>query len=288
MLESQTTKTAVPTDQWELDVYSRPVVDIKGKKLWELLICDSSGCFKHVEQIPSNMINSREVRKAVEKVIEGAEVPPRTIRFFRNAMFNMINIALSELEVTVLPSRTTYSLFDWLDDREKNVYPQMEGYTPSMTQPSIFDIRTPQKLPDALRGERYAFVSLPVSNFRSGEIDSSNVGVGRLFNLDPSLPDDVMIQGMLIISRRAKPLAVWMAGLEVAFVKADLQKRNVLLEVGIDVQFLMAKLDDDQRKEAQAFEKGKESLNGIHFIAVQKTVEADEVEGFWLLRERKG
>jgi RNA-binding protein Tab2/Atab2 len=46
------------------------VVGKDGKKLWELLLCDASGNFKHVERIPSNMVNSREVRKAVERVID--------------------------------------------------------------------------------------------------------------------------------------------------------------------------------------------------------------------------
>jgi hypothetical protein len=59
-----------PSEEWELDIYSRPVVTEGGKKLWELLITDSNGSFKHVEAIPSNMVNSREVRQAVERVIE--------------------------------------------------------------------------------------------------------------------------------------------------------------------------------------------------------------------------
>ena len=32
----------------------------------------------------------------------------------------------------------------------------------------FLDISSPVKLPDALRGERYAFVSLPLSEFREG------------------------------------------------------------------------------------------------------------------------
>ena len=46
---------AAVTNVWELDVYSRPVT-VGGKKLWELLITDSSGSFKHVEPIPSNKV----------------------------------------------------------------------------------------------------------------------------------------------------------------------------------------------------------------------------------------
>lgn len=54
--------------EWELDCYSRPVTGDDGKKLWELLICDSLGQQRVVERLPSNMVNSRELRKLVEKV----------------------------------------------------------------------------------------------------------------------------------------------------------------------------------------------------------------------------
>lgn len=35
-------------------------------------------------------VNSREVRRVVEDIIEESEVKPSTIRFFRGAMFNMV------------------------------------------------------------------------------------------------------------------------------------------------------------------------------------------------------
>lgn len=131
------------SNEWELDVYSRPVVGADGKKLWELLICDSTGSMRHVSPIPSNMVNSREVRKTIEGVIEAAPggSKPTVIRFFRNAMFNMIDIALKEVEVAVKPCRTTYAMYQWLEERERDVYPNMPGYKSTMKQPAFFDIR---------------------------------------------------------------------------------------------------------------------------------------------------
>ena len=38
----------------------------------------------------SNRVNSREVRRVVEEIINESEVKPNTIRFFRGAMFNMV------------------------------------------------------------------------------------------------------------------------------------------------------------------------------------------------------
>lgn len=217
------------------------------------------------------------------------------------------------------PSRCTFALAQWLEERHKNVYPKMEGYVSSHeTQyyycscqsesavvshipylldfsykatmvgggaPSFLDVRTPVKMPDALRGEKYAFVGLPVAEFLTGgSIDKTNIGVGRLCPVDSDLPADAFVQGVVILTNRAKALASWLAGTEVEALTADLRKRNLIMETDIDTQYLMAKLDDEQRQEAAVFEEGKDAMNGLHFISVQMN-EDEDPEGFWLLRE---
>ena len=127
------------TDEWELDCYSRPVMGTDGKKLWEILLTDSEGSFRYLKTIPSNLVNSRNLRNAVEEIMEQAPVRPKMIRFFRNQMFNMITIALSTLEVEVKPSRRTHNLFSWLSEREKFIYPKMAGYNPQLKQQTILD-----------------------------------------------------------------------------------------------------------------------------------------------------
>lgn len=127
------------TDEWELDCYSRPVMGSDGKKLWEILITDSEGSFRYLKTIPSNLVNSRNLRNAVEEIMEQAPVRPKMIRFFRNQMFNMITIALSTLEVEVKPSRRTHNLFSWLTEREKYIYPKMPGYNAQLKQQTILD-----------------------------------------------------------------------------------------------------------------------------------------------------
>lgn len=275
---------------WELDCYSRPVLVEGKKKLWEILVTDSSGSLRICRALPSNKVNSREVRRVVEEIIDESDVKPDTIRFFRGAMFNMINIALSEIDVVAKPSRCTFALAQWIEERNRDVYPQMQGYQKTMSGiggigGTFLDIRTAVKLPDALRGEKYAFVGLPLAEFmKGGSISSENVGVGRLCLVDSRLPADSYVQGIVILTSRAKALASWLAGTEVAGVKADLRKRELVMETDIDNQYLMAKLDNDQRQEAANFEEGKDAVNGLHFISVQ-TDENDEPAGFWLLRE---
>jgi hypothetical protein len=46
---------------WELDFCSRPMIDERGKKVWELLICDPQRTFEYAEYFPNSKINSGEV-----------------------------------------------------------------------------------------------------------------------------------------------------------------------------------------------------------------------------------
>jgi len=284
------------TDEWELDCYSRPVVTPEGKKLWEVLITDSNGSFRYLKKLPSNQVNSKTLRGAVDDLVERSEVKPNVVRFFRGAMFNMINIALQELPgLTSKPSRCTFALAAWLEERHRLVYPKMPGYNANMVggsagsfgggAASFLDVRTPVKLPDALRGEKYAFVALPVSEFMpGGGVASDNVGVGRLCPLPPDLPGDAFVQGVVVLTSRAKALASWLAGTEMVAMNADLRKRVLTMETDIDTQYLVARLDDEQRAEGAAFEEGKDQLQGLHFVSVQQG-DDDDPEGFWLLRE---
>jgi len=303
---SETTKDkqdVLPSSQWELDCYSRPVIVDGNKKLWEVLITDSTGTMKICETLPSNRVNSRELRRVIEEAIENAEIKPTQIRFFRGSMFNMMNIALQELssdDITIIPSRCTYALFSWLQDRHKNVYPNMEGYKPTMMGAGgasaggiggdFLDIRTPVKLPDALRGEKYAFVSLPLAEFLpdTGSISTDNIGVGKLFKIDPTIENlsgDAFIQGIVVFSSRAKALASWLNGVELYGLKVDIRKRILIVEADITTQYLMARLNDEQREEGAAFEQGKKENNGLHFLCVQEGEDDDMPKGFWLLRE---
>mmetsp|Transcript_43763 Transcript_43763/g.127376 ORF Transcript_43763/g.127376 Transcript_43763/m.127376 type:complete len:343 (+) Transcript_43763:127-1155(+) len=278
-----------PSADWELDCYSRPVVAIGGKKLWEVLITDSTGSFRFLKTLPSNQVNSKELRATVEELLEQSDVKPNTIRYFRGAMFNMIKIALSELDVVGRPSRCTYAVAQWLEERHRDIYPKMEGYKANMATtlggPSFLDVRTPVKLPDALRGEKYAFAALPLAEFLpGGGVTDENVGVGKLCPIPDNLPADGFVQGIVFFTQRPEALAAWLAGTELAGMTCDLRKRNLVMETDIDTQYLVARLNDVQREEGAAFEEGKEQMSGLHFLSVQKGEDEDPA-GFWLMRE---
>ena len=61
---SAATSKGTPTGSvWELDFCSRPLLDERGKKVWELLICDPERSFEYAEYFPNSKINSAEVRQ---------------------------------------------------------------------------------------------------------------------------------------------------------------------------------------------------------------------------------
>lgn len=274
------------SDEWEIDCYSRPVICEDGKKLWEVLITDSKGSFRYYKPLASNVVNSRNLRKVVEDIIEESPVKPKTIRFFRNQMYNMITIALSQLDVDVKPSRRTHNLFMWLQDRETNIYPKMPGYNPQLRQQTLldYDVSQPDRLPDVLRAESYAFVALPAEVFWDGQVNDENINRGKLCPLD-EMPKTGWIHGITLFSRRSSAIAAWMSGLELAFLRADLLSRELMIHCDISTQFILAGITDVQKKEAQIFEKGKTSASGYHFISVQEDPESENVDGFWLLRQ---
>ena len=61
----QQQEPAVPqSDMWEMDFCSRPLLDERGKKVWELLICDPERKFQYSQYFPNSKINSVEVSSA--------------------------------------------------------------------------------------------------------------------------------------------------------------------------------------------------------------------------------
>uniref|UniRef100_A0A2P2LY19 Uncharacterized protein MANES_04G147400 n=1 Tax=Rhizophora mucronata TaxID=61149 RepID=A0A2P2LY19_RHIMU len=69
---------------WELDFCSRPILDDRGKKVWELVVCDESLSLQYTKYFPNNVINSITLKDAIFSISENLGVPlPERIRFFR-------------------------------------------------------------------------------------------------------------------------------------------------------------------------------------------------------------
>lgn len=282
------------TTVWELDFYSRPVLDENQKKLWEVLVCESpvdvstqpDSLFRYAEFCPSTEVNSVRLREALGRAVAQAPHPPDKIRFFRRQMNNMIVKACEDAGIPVYASRRTLVIDQWLQQRMQQVYPTLPNYqagsNPSVSLPQSI----PKPLPDALRGEKWAFVTLEASAF--AEMPDWEVSFGEAF--PPTMAGvapDTPIPGLIIYSVRSLPLAAWMSGLELAYLQFSLEPSPCLaLETGVDESWILAGVATPAlQTEVKNFEAAKRRAKGVHFLAIQSSPDAEAFAGFWLLRE---
>lgn len=282
---------------WELDFYSRPILDENQKKLWELLVCESpldasqsiDSLFQYAQFCPNQQVNSIWLRETLAEAIAQSQQPPEKIRFFRRQMSNMITKACEELGIQAQPSRRTYRVEQWLKQRIQDVYPKEPGYQASAAASSFvqYQPQIPQPLPDALEYDKWAVVTLEAEAF--DEMSEWDIGFSEAFPLSMlGLAPDTRIPGIIIFSSsRATPLAAWMSGLELAFVKFDNAKpARLLLETGANDSWILATLKGSQTlAEAQGFELSKQKAQKVHFLAVQSSPTSESFAGFWLLQE---
>jgi hypothetical protein len=283
---------------WELDFYSRPILDENQKKIWEILVCESpldtrqspNELFQYAQFCPSQQVNSIWLREALAEAIAQSKQTPQKIRFFRRQMSNMITKACEDLGIRVIPSRRTYTLERWLEQRILGFYPKHPGYKPTAAASSFvqYQPQIPQPLPDALEYDKWAFVTLEAGAFE--EMHEWDIGFSEAFPLSMmGLAPDTPIPGIIIFSSRATPLAGWMSGLELAFVRFDsAESARLLLETGASDSWILATLRDSQTlAEAQGFELAKQNAEGVHFLAIQSTPTSESFAGFWFLQELK-
>ncbi|MEL7036492.1 MAG: Tab2/Atab2 family RNA-binding protein [Cyanobacteria bacterium J06592_8] len=281
---------------WELDFYSRPLRDEEGKKVWEVLICQTplevgdraESLFRYTQFCPSTEVNSIWLQGAIQEAIEEAKETPQRIRFFRRPMANMITKACKDLAIPASASRRTYALFKWLAERMQNVYPTLPNYQ-EIDNPSVqFLPSDPLRLPDALQGDQWAFVSLEAGAFE--EMAEWDIGFGEAFGLPMlGLSKETVIPGLIVFSSRATPLAAWMSGLELAYLRINPSERpSIVLETGENESWILANLTDQATQaEAEQFEQAKREAKNVHFLAVQSDPNSESFAGFWMLQELK-
>lgn len=83
------------------------------------------------------------------------------------------------------------------------------------------------------------------------------------------------------------PLAGWMSGLDLAFLKFEGGTLPRLrLGTGLSDSWILANITDSQMlSEAKGFEEAKEKAQQVHFLAIQSSPESESFAGFWLLKE---
>jgi hypothetical protein len=279
---------------WELDFYSRPVLDPDGKKRWELLICstpvfgDAEAGFRWVKICPATSVNSIWLQEALLEALRTAADQgfgaPRRLRCWRGSMRTMVERAALATGLELVPSRRCYALLEWLRERELEVYPHEEGYMAGPLAPPPQPPPIPAvPLPEQARGDSWSWASLPASAFsEAGEWD---VGFSGLVKLPSLLSADTVVPGLRLFSRRrALAIAGWLAGLEP--VRLSIDQRSLVLDAGLENRWLLARLQEEEAIAAlEAFEAARREAGGLQFLAIQSDPGSERFEGFWLLRD---
>ncbi|KAM7482840.1 hypothetical protein LguiB_007423 [Lonicera macranthoides] len=278
--------------EWELDFCSRPILDIRGKKIWELVVCDDSLSLQYTKYFPNNVINSITLKDAIVSICDELGVPlPDKIRYFRSQMQTIITKACKELGIKPIPSKRCLSLLLWLEERYETVYMRHPGFQKGSKPLLALDNPFPTELPDNLYGEKWAFVQLPFSAIKEEAASlETTFAFGASLDLDLlgiEIDEKTLIPGLAISTSRAQPLAAWMNGLEVCSIEADIARACLTLSVGISTRYIYAsfKRTPETANEAEAWEAAKKAAGGLHFLAIQDDLDSEDCVGFWLLLE---
>jgi len=283
---------------WELDFYSRPILEPDGKKRWELLICstpapvvdggEAGAAFRWVRPCPAASVNSIWLREAMEAALAEAAAMgldrPRRLRTWRASMRTMVQRAAEGLGLELVPSRRCYALLDWLRQREAEVYPCESGYLAGPLAPPPEPVRSqPLPLPEVARGERWSWATLPAAAL--AEAATWPIDFAALAALPPLGDGNVPVPGIRLFSRRrALAIAGWLAGLEPA--RLGVSGRQLVLEAGLEDRWLLSDLPVEEAAAAgEALAAARQQAGGLQFLAVQSAEDAPRLQGFWLLRD---
>ena len=278
---------------WELDFYSRPIIEKNGKKRWELIISSSKNfktndIFLWNKICPANEVNSIWLTKSLSEALNDAEkkgwAKPSKIRFWRASMKSIIKKSIENVGIEALVSRRTYELFDRIEFLEKEVYPLENGYVRGVLAPSFSSIENDAKpLPEAIRGDALTISELSIEELKSAQ--NWPIEFGDIFPIQESLKDQNLVPGLRLFSKdRSLALAAWFSSLEP--VKLQIEKNQLILEASEDNKWLVTDLS---KKDANAlndkFTKTKNDSLGYQFISIQSTPFVEKFSGFWILRD---
>ena len=286
----------IKSSDWEIDFYSRPIIEDDGKKRWELIIASTRNfnCkdpFYWSKVCPANEVNSIWLTNALKEALKEAEKQgwnrPEKIRFWRSSMKSIIKKSLENIKIEGLVSRRTYTLIERIDFLERNVYPLEKGYVNGVLAPTFSSqiINDPKPLPEAVRGE-----SLTIAEISIGELKTAKnwpIQFGDIFPIEESIEDNYLVPGLRLFSEnRAIALAAWFSSLEP--IKLEIDKNRLLLEALEDDKWLVTDLS---KKDAdlliQKFEDSKINSFGYQFISIQSNPYIQEFAGFWMLKDIK-
>ena len=288
------TPSAQTGTDWELDFYSRPILEDDGRKRWELLITTTppavgnQGVFQFARCCPSGEVNSLWLAAALKEAVAEAETQgwgrPLRLRCWRSSMRTMVQRAAAELDLEMISSRRTYALLDWLTQREQQVYPQEKGFMAGpLAPPPASILPPPVPLPEAAQGDAWSWAALPAGLLR--DASAWPMDFSGLIPIPDGVDDDASVPGLRLFSQsRALAVAGWLGGLEP--VRLMLDQRQLVLEAGQDDRWLVSDLDANTAKDVDiALAAAREQVRGLQFIAIQSNPDEQSFAGFWMMRD---
>jgi hypothetical protein len=196
----------------------------------------------------------------------------------------MVQRAATEQDIEVISSRRTFALLDWLEHREREVYPKEEGFMAGPLAPPPASVVTPPiPLPEEVQGDAWSWATLPAGLLRdAGDWPMSFSG---LLPVPTNLEDEAQVPGLRLFSRtRSLAMAGWLGGLEP--VRLLVEGRQLILEAGQDDRWLVSDLDGEAAKSiTSALETCQTSVRGLQFIAIQASPDEQAFAGFWMMRD---
>ena len=284
----------IKSSDWELDFYSRPIIEDNGKKRWELIIAstkkfDIKEPFYWSKICPASEVNSIWLTNALKEALKDAEKQgwskPGKIRFWRSSMKSIIKKSLENIEIEGLISRRTYNLFERIEFLEKKVYPKEKGFVKGVLAPTYSSqiINDPKPLPEAVRGESLTIAEISISELRAAK--NWPIQFGDIFPIEDSIQDNYLVPGLRLFSEnRAIALAAWFSSLEP--IKLEIDKNRLLLEASEDDKWLVTDLaGNDAELLNKKFRNSKTNSLGYQFISIQSNPYIEEFAGFWMLKD---
>jgi len=287
-------KKDLKKSSWELDFYSRPIIEQNGKKRWELIISSSKNfktedIFLWNKICPANEVNSIWLTKALNEALHDAEkkgwAKPSKIRFWRASMKSIIKKSIENIGVEALVSRRTYELFDRILFLEQEVYPLENGYVRGVLAPTFTSSisNDPKPLPEAVRGDALTISEISIEELKLAQ--NWPIEFGDIFPIQNSIKNENLVPGLRLFSKdRSLALAAWFSGLEP--VKLLIKQNQLILEASEDDKWLVTDLKEKDAKELnEKFTQTKNNSYGYQFISIQSTPFVEKFAGFWILKD---
>ncbi|MEM9216061.1 MAG: Tab2/Atab2 family RNA-binding protein [Cyanobacteria bacterium P01_F01_bin.150] len=276
---------------WQVDFYRRPLQDESKNPLWELAICSADKSFAAYGFCPQSDANAAWLTSQFKALLAEGKCPD-SIQVFRPQSQSLIQAAVEQFDIRVIPTRRTPALKEYLQDRAA-IYPTLPQYDPIQGmdyQPIAIESPPPVPIPDALWGDRWRFGAMKAGDlepfFRDKPIPVLDIP-SHLSPMQLGLSSEVNIPGVVIDGgRQSMRLAQWLREQQpVALNYISGAPDGLILDVGLCDRFILATFDDgDMREAAIAYQRKLDYSNGLHFLLIQPDNSGMTYTGMWLLR----